>query len=151
MTDRPQMAGVTPHLICRDAAAAIDFYKTAFGATEMMRLPDGKGKLMHAAIGINGAMVMLMDEYPEHGAKSPLAIGGSAVVLHMQVADVDAAYRKAIDAGAKPLMEPADQFWGDRYGSVVDPFGHSWALATTKQQLTPEQVMANYKQMETRQ
>jgi PhnB protein len=148
MTERPQMLGVTPHLICRDAAKAMEFYIAAFGAEPMFSLPDKQGRLMHGSMTVNGAMVMLMDEYPEHGAKSPLTIGGSAVVLHMQVPDVDASYKRAIDAGAKPLMEPADQFWGDRYGSVVDPFGHSWSLATTKQQLTPEQIMANLKQME---
>ncbi len=148
MTERPPMAGVTPHIICRDAKAAIAFYKQAFGAEEMMALEDKQGKLMHGAIMVNGAMVMLMDEYPDYGAKSPLMLGGSGVVLHMQVPDVDAAYKRAVDAGAKPLMEPADQFWGDRYGSVTDPFGHCWALATTKQELSPDEIMANLRKME---
>lgn len=148
MSERPPMAGVVPHLICRDAKAAIDFYKKAFGAQEMFSLADKQGKLMHGSITVNGAMVMLMDEYPEHGAKSPLSLGGSAVILHLQVPDVDAAYRKAVDAGASPLMERADQFWGDRYGSVVDPFGHCWSLATTVKQLTPDEIKKNVREME---
>ncbi len=148
MSERPQMAGVIPHLICRDAKAAIDFYKKAFGAQEMFALPDKQGKLMHGSVLINGAMVMLMDEYPDYGARSPLMIGGSAVVLHMQVPDVDQSYKKAIDAGAKPVMEPADQFWGDRYGSGEDPFGHRWSLATTKRQRSPEEIMENARKME---
>ena len=131
MTERPPMAGVTPHLICRDASAAIAFYEKAFGAQKMFTLPDKQGKLMHGSVVINGAMVMVMDEYPDHGAKSPLMLGGSAVVLHLQVPDVDASYKRAVDAGAKPLMEPADQFWGDRYGSVIDPFGHCWSLTSS--------------------
>ena len=148
MSERPQMAGVTAHLICRNAAEAIEFYRRAFGAEPMFSLPDKQGKLMHASMSVNGAMVMLMDEYPDYGAKSPLMLGGSAVVLHMQVADVDAAYEKAVTAGAKPVMPPADMFWGDRYGQVEDPYGHRWSLATTKQVLTPEQVVENLKKME---
>ena len=100
MADRPQFNSVTAHLICRDAASAIDFYTRAFGASEMMRLPDKQGKLMHAAITLNGSTVMLMDEYPDYGARSPKLLGGTAVVLHLMVPDVDAAFDKAIAAGA---------------------------------------------------
>lgn len=148
MSERPNAAGVIPHLICRDAAAAIEFYKQAFGAEEMFRLPDKQGKLMHGSVSINGGMVMLMDEYPEHDAKSPLLHGGFGVILHIQVPDVDAAYKRAVDAGARPVYPPADQFWGDRYGQVEDPFGHRWSLATTVNTLTPEEIMQNVKQMD---
>ena len=148
MTEVPQNGGVMPHLICRGAAAAIDFYKEAFGATEMMRLPDKTGKLMHAGLSINGATVMLMDEYMDYGARSPQALSGTAVVLHLSVPDVDAAFARAVKAGATVIMPVADQFWGDRYGQIEDPFGHRWSLATTVRQLTPDEVMENLRKME---
>lgn len=119
-----------PHLTCRDCAKAIDFYKTAFGAEEMMRQPGPDGRLMHASVRINGALVMLNDEYPEMGGASPLALGGSPVTLHLMVDDVDAVVARAVKAGAEIKMEVADQFWGDRYGVVKDPFGHLWSVAT---------------------
>ena len=148
MTDRPQVGSLTPHLVCRGAAAAIDFYARAFGATEMFRMPDKQGKLMHASVSINGSVVMLMDEYLDYGGTSPQQLGGTAVVLHLMVPDVDAAFARAISAGATVVMPVADQFWGDRYGSVTDPFGHCWALATTKQELSPDEIMANLRKME---
>ena len=121
---------LSPHLTCRDCSKAIDFYKAAFGADEMMRLPGPNGRLMHASVRINGAMVMLNDEYPEMGGASPLALGGTPVTLHLMVDDVDAVAAKAVAAGAEVVMPVADQFWGDRYGVVKDPFGHLWSIAT---------------------
>lgn len=124
------MGLLSPHLTCRDCAAAIEFYKQAFGAEEMMRLPGPDGRLLHAAVRINGSMVMLVDEYPEMGGHSPLALGGSPVTLHLMVDDVDAVAARAVAAGADIAMPVADQFWGDRYGVVKDPFGHMWSIAT---------------------
>lgn len=121
---------VTPHLVCRDCTGAIDFYKAAFGAEEMMRLPGPDGRLLHASIRLNGSMVMLNDEYPEMGGVSPLALGGTPVTLHLMVDDADGVAAKAVKAGAEVVMPVADQFWGDRYGVVKDPFGHLWSIAT---------------------
>ena len=148
MSERPQIPSLTPHLICKNAAAAIDFYAEAFGATEMMRMPDKQGLLMHAAIAVNGATVMLMDEYLDYGARSPKALGGTPVVLHLMVPDVDAAFDTAIAAGASVVMPVADMFWGDRYGQVEDPFGHRWSIATPQKQLTPDEIMENLRNME---
>lgn len=125
---------VIPHLVCAGAADAIDFYVRAFGAVEEMRLPGPDGRLMHACVSIMGAPVFLVDEMPEHGNLGPTAIGGTPVTLHLTVPDVDAAYARAVQAGATAEMEPADQFWGDRYGVLLDPFGHRWALATPGEQ-----------------
>ncbi|MBK8200541.1 MAG: VOC family protein [Acidobacteria bacterium] len=124
------VALLMPHLTCRDCSKAIDFYVTAFGAEEMMRLPGPDGRLMHASVRLNGAMVMLNDEYPEMGGVSPLSLGGSPVTLHLMVDDVDAVVAQAVKAGAEVVMPVADQFWGDRYGVVKDPFGHLWSVAT---------------------
>ena len=121
--------GLTPHLGIRDgrAAEAIEFYKAAFGAEEQMRMPADDGKrLMHAHLTLNGASLMLADDFPEytgHAASEP-----QGVTLHLQVADADAAWNRAVEAGAKVTMELADQFWGDRYGQLKDPFGHSWSI-----------------------
>jgi PhnB protein len=127
---QPGFPGVIPHLVCRDAAAAIDFYVAAFGADEQIRLPGPDGKLVHACVLINGAAVFLVDEFEEMGAVSPTKLGGSPVTLHLNVADVDAAVERAVAAGATVTMPVADQFWGDRYGVVQDPFGHLWSIAT---------------------
>ena len=148
MTDQPKLSGVMPHLVCKDAAAAIDFYKRAFGATETMRLPDKNGMLMHAAITVNGATVMLMDEYLDYGARSPKTIGGTPVVLHLSVPDVDAAVGKAVAEGATVIMPVDDMFWGDRYGEIEDPFGHRWSISTPVKTLTPDEIMENLRKME---
>ena len=124
------MPGVTPHLVCNDAAAAIDFYKAAFGAEEMVRLPGKDGRLIHAALTINGGMVMLVDEFPEMGGASPTTLGGSSVTIHMSVPDAMAAIAKAAAAGATVTMPAQPMFWGDMYGMVTDPFGHVWSIAT---------------------
>jgi len=120
---------LTPHIVCAGAAEAIDFYKQAFGAEELMRMPGENGKLMHAAIGIGGAMLMLVDENKDRGLLSPLSLGGSPVTLHLNVPDADAAIERAAGAGATVTMPAMDAFWGDRYGQVKGPFGHNWSLA----------------------
>ena len=119
---------LTPHLVCAGAADAIDFYKAAFGAEELIRMPGEDGKLMHAAIAIDGAMVMLVDENKDWGLLSPLALGGTPVTLHLNVPNADTAIARAEAAGATVTMAAHDAFWGDRYGQVKDPFGHSWSI-----------------------
>ena len=136
--------GLIPHLVCEGCADAIEFYKKAFGATEVCRVPAPDGKrIMHASILIDGRPLFLVDDFPEFcsgKSESPKALGGSPVTIHRFVQDCDAAIRRAQDAGATVKMPPADMFWGDRYGVVVDPFGHQWSLATHLRDLTPEQV-----------
>ena len=132
---------VTPHLVCAGAADAIDFYKKAFGATEIMRVPGPNGLLMHASVRIGDSMVMLVDEMKEWGALGPIARGGGSVTIHLTVPDVDAWFARAVAAGATPLMPVADMFWGDRYGIVIDPFGHNWSVATHIRDMTPEEMI----------
>ncbi len=134
------MHSVTPHLVCKGAADAIQFYAKAFGATELTKLPGSDGRLMHALIRIGDSPLMLVDEYPEHGSLGPLALKGSPVTLHLYVPDVDAAVAQAVAAGATITMPVADMFWGDRYGIVQDPFGHNWSLATHLRDLSPEEI-----------
>lgn len=137
-------AGVIPHLACDNANAAIEFYKKAFGAEEVCRMPAPDGsRLMHAEIRIGQAHVFLADDFPEYcnGEQgSPKALKGTTVTLHQFVADVDAAIQKAVDAGATLRMPAMDMFWGDRYGQVIDPFGHRWSLASRKQDMTPDEM-----------
>ncbi len=133
---------VTPHLICADGIAAIDFYKRAFNATEELRLLGPGGKLMHGCVRIGCGAVMLAEENPDWGCVGPKALKGTPVTLHLKVPDVDAAIAQAVAAGAVVAMPAADMFWGDRYGQVIDPFGHKWSLATTKQKLTPAEMQA---------
>jgi uncharacterized glyoxalase superfamily protein PhnB len=121
---------LSPHLVCAGAAEAIEFYKRAFGAEETIRLPGQDGKLMHASVQINGAMVMLVDENVGRGVLSPKSLKGSPVSIHLNVEDVDAFVDRAVKAGAKLTMPIADMFWGDRFGMIVDPFGHAWSVAT---------------------
>ena len=150
--EQPQMAPLMPHLCVSPAAEAIKFYEKAFGATLLFRAdtPDGR-RILHASMKLpNGGTFMLNDDFPEFsgGTKStPQALGGSPVTLHIDLEDVDAAWKRAVDAGAKVEMELADQFWGDRYGSVVDPFGHRWSLATHKRDVSEEEVAAAAKEM----
>ena len=136
------MSAVTPHLICAGAANAIEFYKNAFGAEEKYRMPGPDGKLWNAMITIGGAAIMLVDEMPEWGSLGPLALKGSPVTIHLFVKDADAAAAQALKAGATLMMPVADQFWGDRYGIVVDPYGHKWSLAQHLRDLTPEEMHA---------
>ena len=134
------MHSLTPHLVCAGAAEAIEFYKKAFNAIELARLPGPDGKLMHALVRIGDSMVMLVDEFPQWGSLGPKALKGSPVVLHLYVEDVDAQVKQAVAAGAKLTMPVADMFWGDRYGQVEDPFGHKWSVATHTRDLTPEEI-----------
>ena len=130
MSDTPvQMPGLMPHIVCDGAADAIEFYKQAFGAAEMMRLPGPDGRIMHAAIQVNGAVVMMVDENKEFGMLGPKSLGGTPVTLHLTVANADEAIARAEKAGATVKMPAADMFWGDRYGMVVDPWGHNWSIA----------------------
>ena len=131
---------VTAALAVRGAADAIVFYEKAFGARELSRMPGPDGKLMHAEVKIGDTIVMLGDEAPEMGSPSPQALNGSPVSLMLYVKDVDAVFARAVAAGAKPVMPPADMFWGDRYGALTDPFGHRWSIATHKADLTPRQM-----------
>jgi PhnB protein len=134
------MTTLIPHIICADAAAAIEFYKRAFGAEEQMRLPGQGGKLMHAAVRIGDSMLMLVDENPAWGALGPLALKGTPVTLHLQVADADAVVAQAVAVGAKLTMPVQEMFWGDRYGQVEDPFGHRWSVATKVRELSLDQI-----------
>lgn len=134
------MHSITPHLVCAGAADAIEFYKKAFNAIELARLPDPGGKLMHAMLQIGDSVIMLNDEYTDWGVLGPKTIGGSPITIHLYVNDVDSAFAQAVDAGGTVKMPVADMFWGDRYGVLVDPFGHNWSLATHKHDLTPEQI-----------
>jgi PhnB protein len=131
---------VTPYLIVSDAAGAIEFYKKAFGATELLRMPAPGGRVGHAELRIGDSRIMLADEYPDMGARSPKAFGGSPVSLHLYVEDVDAVAKQALAAGAKELRPIKDQFYGDRLGSVTDPFGHVWHISTHKEDLSPEEL-----------
>jgi PhnB protein len=132
--------GVTPHLYCRDAVSLIEFYKTAFGATEIYRLLMPDGRIGHAELTLCGGRVMLADEFPEWGCVSPLAVGGSGMSLMGYVADVDAFADQAIAAGAKVLMPVADQFYGDRSCKLQDPSGHVWMFATRIEEVPIEEM-----------
>lgn len=138
----PGMTSITPHLVCRGAAQAIDFYTKAFEAVEQARLPGPDGRLMHALLKIGNAALMLVDEYPEQGAVSPLTLKGSPVTIHLYVADVDTTVARAVAAGAQVTMPVADMFWGDRYGILKDPFGHQWSVATHVRDVGPEELAA---------
>ena len=134
------MHTVTPHLTCAGASDAIEFYKKAFGAIEMARMPGPGGKLMHAMVKIGDSPVMLVDEFPEWGGTGPKTLKGTPVTIHLQVPDADAVFKSAVDAGATVKMPIADMFWGDRYGVVIDPFGHSWSIATHIKDMTTEEM-----------
>ena len=131
---------VTPNLVVANAAKAIDFYKKAFGAEEIMRFPGPDGKIMHAELRIGDSIIMLVDEMPDHNSKGPKAIGGTSVGFFIYGDNVDTAWKRALDAGAKAVVPLADQFWGDRSGSIEDPYGHRWWLAQHIQDLTPEEL-----------
>jgi PhnB protein len=135
---------VLPHLVVDDAAGAIDFYVKAFGAEELGRVPgpDGK-KLFHAALKLNGSTVMLNDDFPEMSdgkSSTPKAFGGRPVTIHLVVTDVDAKFQQAIDAGASVVMPVDDQFWGDRYGVLRDPFGHLWSLGQPVREVSADEI-----------
>ena len=132
--------GATPYLIIKDAARALEFYKKAFGATEIMRIPSPGGKVGHAEIKIGAAIIMLADEFPDMNCKSPQSIGGTPVSIMVYVQDVDAFVEQAVSAGAKVLRPVENKFYGDRAGSLEDPFGHQWHFATHVEDVPPDEM-----------
>ena len=152
MSEKPQAIPpgfhtLTPHLIVRNAAQAIEFYQKAFGAELLGKMLTPDGKVMHAVLKVGDSMLMLNDEFPEWGALSPLSSGGSGVTIHIYLENVDAAFGRAISAGAAVKMPLMDQFWGDRYGIVTDPYGHHWSMATHVRDMSPEEMAEAMKQM----
>lgn len=141
------MRTVTPHLICAGAAEAIEFYKNAFGAVELGRMPGSDGRLMHASIRIGDSVIMLNDEMPEWSTFGPKSLKGSPVTIHLYVEDADAVFAQAVAAGAKVTMPLDDMFWGDRYGKVEDPFGHQWSIGTHQRDVSPEEMQTAMEQM----
>ena len=133
---------LSPHLVVESSERAIEFYQKAFGAKEEIRLADDAGRIIHACVSLGDFHIMLVDRMPEHGMHSPGALGGSPVTIHLMVRDVDAFVSRAVDAGAKLVMPVADMFWGDRYGLIEDPFGHSWSVATHVRDLSPAEIKA---------
>ena len=134
----------TPYLIVEGAARALEFYKQAFGASELMRMPGPDGRVMHAEIRIGDSPIMLADEVPEMGYRGPQAYGGTSVSLMLYVEDVDAAFEKAVATGATVVRPLQNQFYGDRSGTVVDPFGHVWTLASHVEDVSPEEIDARF-------
>jgi PhnB protein len=137
----PGFRSVTPYLTVNDGPGAMEFYKKAFGAREMMRMPAPGGKLGHAEFRIGDSIVMLSDEFPGVSSqKAPTSLGGTTGSLMLYVPNVDAAFKRAVDAGCKSLMAPTDMFWGDRFGKLEDPYGNQWGLATHKEDVPPRQM-----------
>jgi PhnB protein len=141
----------TPYLIVQNASSAIDFYKKAFGATELLRMPGPGGRIMHAEIKVGDSIIMLADESPEMGHRSPPSLGGTPVSLLLYLNDVDAQFKQAVGAGATVQRPLRDEFYGDRTGTVIDPFGHIWSLSTHKEDLSPEQMDARFQEFMKRQ
>jgi uncharacterized glyoxalase superfamily protein PhnB len=141
------MHTVTPHLICAGAAEAIEFYKQAFGAFELTRMPGPDGKIMHASIRIGDSVIMLNEEFPEWGSFGAKHFKGSPVTIHLYVEDADATFEQAVRAGAKVTMPLDDMFWGDRYGKVEDPFGHQWSIGTHVRDASTEEMQKAMEQM----
>ena len=133
-------SGATPYLAVDDAAGAIAYYQKAFGAKELSRMDAPGGKIGHAELEIGGSVIMLSDPFPQASTRPPKELGGTTASIFMYVEDVDAAVKQATDAGATITMEVADQFWGDRFGAVTDPFGHVWSLATHVEDVSPEEM-----------
>jgi PhnB protein len=136
--------GAAPYLCVNDASAAIEFYKKAFGAIEVYRPTEPSGKIGHAEIRIGRAVIMLADEYPELDHRSPKSLGGTPVKIHLYVEDADAVVSRAYDAGAKILRPMKDEFYGDRNGTLEDPFGHIWFIATRKENVSPEEIVKRF-------
>ena len=130
----------TPYLIIKGAAEAIEFYKRAFGATELLRMADPQGRVGHAEIRIGDSVIMLADEHPAMGYRGPRSLGGSSVSILLYLAEVDAVFERAVRAGAKAQRPVADQFYGDRSGTLEDPFGHVWTVATHVEDVLPEEM-----------
>lgn len=138
---------VFPYLRVRDASAAIDFYVRAFGAREKFRLAEPGGRIGHAELEFGKFTVMLSDEYPEHGIQGPEAFGGTGSSIHLHVDDVDALTQRAVDAGARLVMKPTDQFYGERSSKVIDPFGHEWLLGSHIEDVSPEEMQRRFTAM----
>jgi PhnB protein len=132
---------ITPHIVVRDAARAAQWYQQAFGAEERSRVPLPGGKLMSVELWFGDSAVMVADEFPELGIRSPQTIGGTSTVLNLYTEDVDGLWRRAVDAGAEVLHPLGDQFWGDRHGQLTDPFGHRWGLAQHLRDVPPEEIV----------
>ena len=130
---------LTPYLVCKDAAKAIEFYSRAFGAQETVRMPGPNGRIMHAEVKIGDSMLMLSDENPDRAAVAPSGKGRSSSLM-FYTNDVDGVFKRAIDAGASSIEAPTDMFWGDRMGNLMDPFGHQWAIATHKEDVAPDEM-----------
>ncbi|HYG31785.1 MAG TPA: VOC family protein [Methylophilaceae bacterium] len=141
------MHSVTPHMVCAGGGDAIDFYKKAFNAEEVARFLTPQGKLMHGCIRIGDSLIMIADEFPEWGSFGPNALKGSNVTIHLNVADADKQFQQAVDAGCEVAMPLEDMFWGDRYGVVKDPFGHTWSIATHVRDVSPEEIQQAISQM----
>lgn len=135
---------VIPYLQVKGAASAIEFYRQAFGATEVLRLTEPGGRIGHAEILIDGARVMLADEYPEHGIVGPQSLGGTSASLNLMVEDADAVAARAVAAGAKLVKPVEDQFYGERAGKLEDPFGHVWHVSTTREEMSPEEMQRRF-------
>lgn len=132
---------ITPYLVCKGAAKAIEFYTNAFGAKEFVRMPGPGGRIMHAEIRIGDSVVMLADENPDRGAVAPpLGSLARSMSIMLYTDNVDAVFKRALDLGAASIQAPTDMFWGDRMGNLMDPFGHQWAIATHKEDVTPEEM-----------
>lgn len=138
---------VTPYLAIKNGVAALEFYKKAFGATELAKLILPDGRLGHAEIRLGDSIIMMSDEFPEYGGKSPQTLGGSPVNIHLYVEDVDAFFKKAVAAGAKERKPVSDQFYGDRSGQLEDPFGHLWWVATHKEDVPPTEMQKRVQAM----
>jgi PhnB protein len=137
---------ITPYLAVKDAAEAIEYYKQAFGAKERVRMDAPDGKIGHAELEIGDSLIMLSDPFPQSSTTPPKELGGTSASVFMYVEDVDAVVKKAVDAGATITTEITDQFWGDRFGSITDPFGHSWSIATHVEDVSPEEMEARAKE-----
>lgn len=131
---------IVPHLCCRNGAEAVEFYQKAFGAEPEFVLKAPDGNLMHATMSIGGAKFHLANECVEYGNRSPLTLGGTPVTIHLHVADSDAVFQRAVEAGCEVRMPLENMFWGDRYGLVVDPYGHLWGISSTVKTLTPDEI-----------
>jgi PhnB protein len=138
---------VTPYLVVEGASAAIDYYKKVFGATERMRMDAPGGRIGHAEIMVGGSVIMLADEFPDMGFRGPKAIGGTPVSLLLYVPNVDEIFKRAVDAGAKSLRPVTDQFYGDRMGTLEDPFGHVWSIGTHVEDVPPEEMRRRSEEM----
>ena len=131
---------ITPYLLVDDAAAAIEFYASVFGATERLRMPAPGGKIGHAELQLGDSLLMVADEFPETGGRSPRTVGGSPVIVSVYVEDVDAVFERAVQAGATALRPVEDQFYGDRTAQLEDPFGHQWSVATHVEDVPPDEM-----------